>query len=1829
MRTPIRPSKSRWSLAFAFLLPASALPAVAQDWNFSHDASGNTTARSAAVPAPPQITGQPQPKVVAVGEVATFSVVLADTGGATFQWRFNGGDIGGATGDSFVIPSVVVGNAGQYSVVVTNGSGSVTSADAALLLDSDGDTLPDTWEIANFGNLTRTATGDFDNDGVSNADEFREGTNPNSVSSFKTRLTVITDGGGSVSISPLKTSYDQSEVVTLTAVPSSPNTFHGWSGALITQTSPETITMSANRTVKAHFISTPVPAGVVSWWRAENNALDAAGTNNGTLVNGVTFATGKVGQAFNFTAAAQQVKVNASPTLHVGPGSGLTIEAWIKPTDLTERPIAEWNNGAVSGWGAHFWTSVSFSGQGGAGCLYTNLKDINNIDHYVFSPTGLISTTAWQHVAVTYDRTAGIGRLFLNGVVVATAGWGSFVPNTTSDLYLGYRPGGNSFSGLMDEPALYNRALTADEIFAIHAAGPAGKDATPYFTSPSQLPDAALATVYSQQLAAALGTAPLTYAPGPSSALPPGLSLSEAGLISGTPATAGSYYFSARVSDAAGRSREQSFTLKVLAPVTPAAGITSWWRAENNAQDSIGTNHGTLQNGATFTTGKVGQAFNFTGTNQVVVVPNNATLQPQTLSVDAWVYPRTVGTFNDAQGGIIFSKDAGSVSGAPASYALFGPGNAGRFWAYLRFTDGSILQVQSASGYAFNQWYHVAMTWNGNTLNLYVNSSLAASATVSGLKTISYTNDNAGIGRHSFAARSSDSIIDEVTVTSRALAATEVAAIFNAGLAGRSTTGPIINTAGALPDGYAGQAYSQTYTSFRTSGATTWSVTNGSLPPGLTLSSAGLLSETPTATGIYNFTVRLADASPAFVEQAFSLAIYAPQPPSAGLISWWQAESNANDVIGSNHGTLTNGATFGPGKAGQAFALDGVNDHINIPNSASLQPTSLTLEGWFNFSGTGGDPALMARAVGTGVLNSFVIWLNSGTLRVGIGDSVGGGNGVGVPFTPVVGQWYHIAFTFDNSTQRASLYLDGALIGTNVTSGTIGYDSHPVLLGADINNGNLTNLFNGRIDEAAMYSRALSAAEIASIFTAGSAGRTVTGPYFNVPGTLPEALQFTPYSYTIPTLRGTAPVAFTVAGGSLPPGLTLDSSGLLSGTPATAGSFSFTVRATDANGLTGDLAATLPVLPKVSPPAGIVSWWRGENDAQDSVGANHGTVANGTTFAGGRVGTAFSFDGVDDLITTPAINVASKFTVEFWLYPTRSAGYEHLVSNSGGSTNYGDLYFRDNHIEYWQGGVLRAATPTGGVPLLSWSHIALTYGQGLALIYVNGVVLTGSVGHFENFNNPLAFGYTNAASNNRLKGKLDEIAVYNRALGSAEIAALYSAGSTGKTTVGPYIDTAPQLPEGSTDLSYSQTITSLRGTGTVTYAIIGGALPSNLSLNANGVLSGTPSVAGDSTFTIRATDGAGLFADQTFTLRISTRQRLPLGAVSWWRAEENTQDSVGTSHGTLVNGATYGSGKVAQAFKLDGTNDHITFPDGPSLRPISFTIEGWFQINASNGVRVLVAKPIAGGTRDSFALWLQDGILYATIQSPVATGPQLQFAFAPSFGRWYHIAYTFDGPTKKQVLYVDRALAAVGLGTILPGYDTSPWVLGADLENGNPSWFFQGTIDEFALYNRALSGEEITSIYDAGGAGKRPFFPLETWKLANLGDPDALNIFDDDNDGAEALFEYAFGMNPSVSDVTALPQMTAFDYPEGRRLRIIFPRDPDRNDITIEAQVTDDLQGTWTTIASTVNGAPTSGPGYFGGDSAGPGIKQVEVRDVVNISDAVPPRRFMRIRVSQ
>ncbi|WP_367875335.1 cadherin-like beta sandwich domain-containing protein [Luteolibacter sp. Populi] len=137
----------------------------------------------------------------------------------------------------------------------------------------------------------------------------------------------------------------------------------------------------------------------------------------------------------------------------------------------------------------------------------------------------------------------------------------------------------------------------------------------------------------------------------------------------------------------------------------------------------------------------------------------------------------------------------------------------------------------------------------------------------------------------------------------------------------------------------------------------------------------------------------------------------------------------------------------------------------------------------------------------------------------------------------------------------------------------------------------------------------------------------------------------------------------------------------------------------------------------------------------------------------------------------------------------------------------------------------------------------------------------------------------------------------------------------------------------------------------------------------------------------------------------------------------------------------------------------------------------------------------------------------------------------------------------------------------------------------------------------------------------------QTWfgTIANTGI--AADLAAPDGDGIENLLKYGLVLPPRAHDRAVLPVPQKRNYAEGTRLAMIFTRDPVRDDVVIRVQATSDFTLPWTTLATSTNGGPFSGPGLVWEIEASQGLKTVEVRDTVNISAA--PRRFLRISVSR
>jgi hypothetical protein len=233
------------------------------------------------------------------------------------------------------------------------------------------------------------------------------------------------------------------------------------------------------------------------------------------------------------------------------------------------------------------------------------------------------------------------------------------------------------------------------------------------------------------------------------------------------------------------------------------------------------------------------------------------------------------------------------------------------------------------------------------------------------------------------------------------------------------------------------------------------------------------------------------------------------EPPS-GLVSWWPGDGDADDIVGDNHGTLQNGATFANGVVGQAFSFDGVDDFVSIPHEARQNiREALTIDAWVMKKGPCqrlNCIVLMKEDVsapGEEDLRYGLLIFDEGGIAPGrVSLSLNTGIWQDVVISNTVLQdniWYHVAGTYDGSTAR--IYVNGILENSVEKSGLVlPSTGGAIKIGQEsaVEDPDGPEFFNGLIDEVELYSRALSAEEIATLFDAGGAGKCKDGAFVEI-----------------------------------------------------------------------------------------------------------------------------------------------------------------------------------------------------------------------------------------------------------------------------------------------------------------------------------------------------------------------------------------------------------------------------------------------------------------------------------------------------------------------------------------------------------------------------------------------------------------------------------------------------------------------------------------------------------------------------------------------------------
>lgn len=204
------------------------------------------------------------------------------------------------------------------------------------------------------------------------------------------------------------------------------------------------------------------------------------------------------------------------------------------------------------------------------------------------------------------------------------------------------------------------------------------------------------------------------------------------------------------------------------------------------------------------------------------------------------------------------------------------------------------------------------------------------------------------------------------------------------------------------------------------------------------------------------------------------------------------------------------------------------------------------------------------------------------------------------------------------------------------------------------------------------------------------------------------------------------------------------------------------------------------------------------------------------------------------------------------------------------------------------------------------------------------------------------------------------------------------------------------------------------------------------------------------------------------------------GLQAYYTADNTPNDALGTYNGTLVNGATYGTGIINQGFSFDGVNDYIDLPNGTFNPSGDFSISMWIAQDVQGNYYLFNVGGFATNGISVYAL--SSGIRFTMADN--STFQALSVNSTLTNGVLAHFVFIKDTNTNTYQIYKDGVSIANLTITVNQVITDDSCRLGYG--NGN-TWPFNGIMDEVALFDKALTSSEITELYNSG-AGKQ--YPL-------------------------------------------------------------------------------------------------------------------------------------------
>lgn len=827
-------------------------------------------------------------------------------------------------------------------------------------------------------------------------------------------------------------------------------------------------------------------------------------------------------------------------------------------------------------------------------------------------------------------------------------------------------------------------------------------------------------------------------------------------------------------------------------------------------------------------------------------------------------------------------------------------------------------------------------------------------------------------------------------------------------------------------------------------------------------------------------------------------------------VSYWRlgeaSGAAATDQLGANNGAYMGGPTLGAAglllsdRQDKAASLDGVNDYMRVPDSASLDLTDkITVEAWVK------PRALPAEGTYANIVSKAEAYsLEFNGPRLSFLITQAGYRTVEAPLGAVpVGQVSHVVGTYDGGEMR--LYVNGQMVATRAQTGPAKVGTYPLNIGTWAGNG---DWLNGTVDEAAVYGHVLTALEVknhhdigisSSVGVArptGLAATAVSPSRIDLAWT-DNALNEDRYvverdtsaTFSTPTAVELGPNATSYAATGLSPETT----------------YYFRVRAVAASDAS-DWSAAASAATQPAPPPAVPTGLTATAASPTEIALSWTDAASDETSYVVQRDTSTSFS------SPVSTRLAAGTTTYRETGLTPSTGYVYRVRAERGTS-----------VSPWSATATATTQdapppppPPPATPIaltataLSTSEISFTWSD-VATDETAYVVQRDST---SGFTSPVTTRLAAGTAAHRDTGLAASTTYFYRVRAERDATASAWSATRSATTQAPPPPPPPPPPAVPTNVTASALSASEitvgwtdAATDETSYVVqrdsaSGFTSPVTTRLAAGATSLRDSGLAAATTFFYRVRAERGTSVSAWSDTRSATTQAAPPppppppppagyrdvllsdGPIAYWRLGETSgttmTDQKGTSNGVYAGSPALGAASLLgsdttnKAIRFDGINDFGRVKSSALLNPSgAVTLEAWVNPRAfppAGDYASIISKPESyslelAGSQLSF-LVIQNYV-YRTLKAPVGALPT---------GRASHVAATYDGVTQR--LYVNGTQVASRAQTGPISATTYDVFVGTW---GGVDDVFDGIIDEPAIYAKALTAARIGAHRDAGG----------------------------------------------------------------------------------------------------------------------------------------------------